>query len=82
MEYEENQEETKPDLLQTQSTPNFKLSGVLGQVLLDVFDPQDIEGWDLNLNFPINGRNSHLLANLHPNNPGFNPMKCIRRSRL
>ncbi|KAF3338055.1 hypothetical protein FCM35_KLT18642 [Carex littledalei] len=82
MEYEENQEETKPGLLQTESALNFKLSGVLGQILFDVSDPQDVEGWDLNLHLPINGRNSHVFPNLHPNNPGFNPMKYIRRSRL
>lgn len=82
MEYEENQEETKPVLLQTESALNFRLNGVLGQILFDVSDPQDVEGWDLNLHLPINGRNSHVFPNLHPNNPGFNPMKYIRRSRL
>jgi hypothetical protein len=82
MEYEKNQEETKPELLQTQRTPNFKLNGVLSQVLFNVCDPQDIEGWDLNLDFPINGSNSHVLQNLHPSHPGFILMKCSRRSRL
>ncbi|KAJ4790661.1 Transmembrane protein 53 [Rhynchospora pubera] len=82
MEYEENQGETKPDLLPTQSEHNFKLSGVLGQVLFDVCDPKDVEGWDLNLSLPIDGRNSHMLANLSSNYTSLNPIKCIRRSRL
>ncbi|XP_062099510.1 uncharacterized protein LOC133805367 [Humulus lupulus] len=46
--------------------------GVLGQMLFDVCVPKNVEGWDI--------RSSDSLSRRR-HNP-FNPIKCIRRSRL
>ncbi|KAK8966424.1 hypothetical protein KSP40_PGU014150 [Platanthera guangdongensis] len=53
--------------------PSIKPQGVLGQILFDVCVPKNIEGWDIK---PIASLNS-----AHRRRP-FNPIKCIRRSRL
>ncbi|KAK8952436.1 hypothetical protein KSP39_PZI003080 [Platanthera zijinensis] len=53
--------------------PSIKPQGVLSQILFDVCVPKNIEGWDIK---PISSLNS-----AHRRRP-FNPIKCIRRSRL
>ncbi|KAI3513124.1 hypothetical protein L1887_20450 [Cichorium endivia] len=57
--------------------PTINAHGILGQILFDVCVPKNVEDWDLKLSsssssvFGSGRRNSH-----------FNPIKCIRRSRL
>ena len=72
------QDEHKENLVHLQTPPTINPDGVLGQILFDVCIPKNVEGWDL--------RSSASLSR-HPFNPTrryapFNPMKCIRRSRL
>ena len=52
------------------------LNGVLGQVLYDVCVPKNVDGWDLK---PSASSHMHTVARRHGS---FNPMKCVRRSRL
>ncbi|KAL6527410.1 hypothetical protein OROGR_016500 [Orobanche gracilis] len=47
-------------------------NGVLGQFLFDVCVPKNVEDWDL----------TRSPASLRKSTFHFNPMKCIRRSRL
>jgi farnesol dehydrogenase len=51
--------------------PSMNLNGVLGQFLFDVCVPKDVENWDIK---------SRAFSSR--SRPHFNPMKCIRRSRL
>ncbi|KAJ6675788.1 hypothetical protein OIU85_011895 [Salix viminalis] len=72
------QDEHKENLVHLRTPPTINPHGVLGQILFDVCIPKNVEGWDL--------RSSASLSR-HPLNPTrryapFNPMKCIRRSRL
>jgi farnesol dehydrogenase len=72
------QDEHKESLVQLRSPPTINPHGVLSQILFDVCVPKNVEGWDLR---------SSASLNRHPLNPSrrhapFNPMKCIRRSRL
>ncbi|ONK55408.1 uncharacterized protein A4U43_UnF3660 [Asparagus officinalis] len=55
---------------QMQGPPTVNANGVLGKILFDVCVPKNIEGWDIK---PV--------ASSHRNGP-FNPIKCLRRSRL
>ncbi|PON82003.1 Alpha/Beta hydrolase fold containing protein [Trema orientale] len=52
--------------------------GVLGQILFDVCVPKDVEGWDIRSSDFLNRRS---FTSTRRHNP-FNPIKCIRRSRL
>lgn len=52
--------------------------GVLGQILFDVCVPKNVEGWDIGSSGSLN-RRSFISTRRH--NP-FNPIKCMRRSRL
>lgn len=52
--------------------------GVLGQILFDVCVPKNVEGWDIRSSDSLNRRS---FASTRRHNP-FNPIKCIRRSRL
>ncbi|XP_030485669.2 uncharacterized protein LOC115702346 [Cannabis sativa] len=51
---------------------SINVHGVLGQILFDVCVPNNIEGWDI--------RSSDSISRRRHNQ--FNPIKCIRRSRL
>ncbi|CAM8998615.1 unnamed protein product [Rhodiola kirilowii] len=62
----------KEGLIHLPSTPSINANGILGQILFDVCIPKDIEGWDMR-------PTSSLSARRHS---AFNPIKCIRRSRL
>ncbi|XP_020218903.1 uncharacterized protein LOC109802101 [Cajanus cajan] len=58
------------------SRPSINAHGVLGQILFDVCVPENVEDWDIR----SNSKNA-LLAGAKKHVP-FNPIKCIRRSRL
>ncbi|XP_062183229.1 uncharacterized protein LOC133887313 [Phragmites australis] len=77
MEYHESNEGPKPELFNMPSVESMNPHGVLGQMLYDVCVPKNIEGWDLKPSASLNGRHMNTIA--HGN---FNPVKCIRRSRL
>lgn len=68
----------KEGVVHLPSPPRIKAQGVLGQMLFDVCIPTNVEGWDITppssskgLPYPSNRR--HVL---------FNPIRCMRRSRL
>ncbi|XP_047267140.1 uncharacterized protein LOC107867143 isoform X2 [Capsicum annuum] len=72
------QHEQKERYIPLSSPPRINAHGVLGQVLFDVCVPKVVEDWDIRssptfrkVSFPSTRRHSP-----------FNPMKCIRRSRL
>ncbi|OQU83838.1 hypothetical protein SORBI_3005G187200 [Sorghum bicolor] len=79
MEYHESSEGPQPELFNMPSLESLSLHGVLGQVLYDVCVPKNVEGWDLKPSASMNGRHIHTAASRHGS---FNPMKCVRRSRL
>lgn len=71
------QDEHKERYIPMSNPPSINAHGILGQVLFDVCVPKDVENWDLKPSsslrppFPSSRRNSP-----------FNPIKCIRRSKL
>nr|KJB14565.1 hypothetical protein B456_002G131500 [Gossypium raimondii] len=71
------QDEQKEGLIHLAHPPSINLHGVLGQILFDACVPKNVEGWDLK---------SSDSSSKHPytsrRNSHFNPIKCIRRSRL
>uniref|UniRef100_A0A5B7AX05 DUF829 domain-containing protein n=1 Tax=Davidia involucrata TaxID=16924 RepID=A0A5B7AX05_DAVIN len=71
-------DDRKEGFIHLSSPPSINAHGVLGQILFDVCVPKNVEGWDI--------RSSHSLnrppfASRRRHSP-FNPIKCIRRSRL
>lgn len=64
------QDERKEDLIHLHSLPSISAHGVLGQILFDVCVPKDVEDWDIK---PFTSTRRHTP---------FNPIKCLRRSRL
>lgn len=73
------QDERKEDLIHLRSPPSINAHGVLGQILFDACVPRDVEDWDI--------RSSSSIVPLFPSSrrqrhTPFNPIKCIRRSRL
>ncbi|MBA0691668.1 hypothetical protein Goari_009282, partial [Gossypium aridum] len=72
------QDEQKESLIRLPQPSSIDVNGVLGQILFDVCVPKDVEGWDMK---------SSDSSSRHPytspwRNSHFNPIKCIRRSRL
>ncbi|GFP95691.1 hypothetical protein PHJA_001713300 [Phtheirospermum japonicum] len=67
------QDEHKERYVPLSSLPKINAHGVLGQFLFDVCVPKNVEDWDLKYSPSTSSgrRHSH-----------FNPIKCIRRSRL
>ncbi|KAI3912180.1 hypothetical protein MKW92_005367 [Papaver armeniacum] len=65
------QDERKEELIHLQKLPALNAHGVLGQILFDVCVPKNIEGWDMKPSSSSSRKSSP-----------FNPIKCIRRSRL
>ncbi|KAL4196920.1 hypothetical protein AMTRI_Chr04g248720 [Amborella trichopoda] len=55
--------------------PNISAHGVLGKILFDVCVPKNIENWDIK-------HGALGLSPLRHRHAMFNPIKCIRRSRL
>ncbi|KAI3807224.1 hypothetical protein L1987_23149 [Smallanthus sonchifolius] len=69
---------TKERFIPRSTPPKVNAHGILGQILFDVCVPKNVEDWDLRSS---SSSSSYTYA------PGrrhshFNPMKCIRRSRL
>ncbi|KAI3465369.1 hypothetical protein Pfo_022032 [Paulownia fortunei] len=72
------QDEHKERYMPLSSPPKISAHGVLGQFLFDACVPKNVEDWDLRYSpsmrrVPFASRRRHSP---------FNPMKCIRRSRL
>ncbi|XP_068638121.1 uncharacterized protein [Aristolochia californica] len=73
------QDEEKQRVIHLQrSQPAISAHSVLGGMLFDVCIPKNVEDWDIK-NGSFSRRNRFRSSSR--NNP-FNPMKCIRRSRL
>lgn len=71
-------QDEKPSLVHLPNPPRINANGVLGQILFDVCVPKNIEEWDVG---SLNSlRHSPFPTRRHPLH--FNPIKCIRRSRL
>lgn len=71
------EDERKGSFIHLPSRPSINANGVLGQILFDVCVPKNVEDWDVR----SNSKNAGLLAGTRRHAP-FNPIKCIRRSRL
>ncbi|KAJ9559965.1 hypothetical protein OSB04_005125, partial [Centaurea solstitialis] len=59
------------------SPPKINAHGILGQILFDVCVPKTVEDWDLR-----SGSSSYATFGSARRHSNFNPIKCIRRSRL
>ncbi|MCH83917.1 hypothetical protein A2U01_0004746 [Trifolium medium] len=70
-------DERKGSFIHLPSRPSINANGVLGQILFDVCVPKTVEDWDVR----SNSKNAGLLSGTRRHAP-FNPIKCIRRSRL
>ncbi|KAK2660351.1 hypothetical protein Ddye_006884 [Dipteronia dyeriana] len=72
------QDQHKEELIHLHTPPSISAHGVLGQILFDVCVPKNVEGWDIRSPDSLNGRSYTSTRRHSP----FNPIKCIRRSRL
>lgn len=70
-------DQRKQGFIHLPSRPSINANGVLGQILFDVCVPKNVEDWDIR----SNSENARLLSGTRKHAP-FNPIKCIRRSRL
>ncbi|KAM2273592.1 hypothetical protein ACFX1S_043509 [Malus domestica] len=77
------QEERKEGIIHVHNppTPSMNAHGVLGQILFDVCVPKTVEDWDIKPSSGSLNGNGSSLASRRRHAP-FNPIKCIRRSRL
>ncbi|KAL6956653.1 hypothetical protein U1Q18_005659 [Sarracenia purpurea var. burkii] len=66
-------------LIHLPDPPSINAHGVLGQILFDVCVPKNVEGWDVRSS--PSSLNRLPFASSRRHSP-FNPIKCIRRSRL
>ncbi|XP_042964242.1 uncharacterized protein LOC122298521 isoform X2 [Carya illinoinensis] len=71
------QNEHKQGLIHLHSLPSISVHGVLGQMVSDVCIPKNVKDWDLKSS-PSNG--CWFIPT--KKNTSFNPIKCMRRSRL
>ncbi|XP_059633610.1 uncharacterized protein LOC132276273 isoform X2 [Cornus florida] len=71
-------DERKEGFIHLSTPPSINAHGVLGQILFDVCVPKNVEGWDIRSSHSLNGPQ---FASTRKHS-AFNPMKCIRRSRL
>ncbi|XP_022772858.1 uncharacterized protein LOC111315424 [Durio zibethinus] len=77
IEYYEGREHEE-SLIRLPHPQSFNAHGVLGQILFDVCVPKNVEDWDIKSSHPsIRRPFTSPRRNSH-----FNPIKCIRRSRL
>lgn len=74
------QDEPKTGLIHLPTPPRINANGVLGQILFDVCVPQNIEEWDVGQSSTSIIRSPFPSTRRHGMH--FNPIKCIRRSRL
>lgn len=72
------QNERREGVIHFPNPPSINAHGVLGQILFDVCVPKNVEGWDIGLSGSLKGRPFTSTRRHTP----FNPIKCIRRSRL
>ncbi|XP_050205570.1 uncharacterized protein LOC126655420 [Mercurialis annua] len=72
------QDEQKEGLIHLPSPPKINAHGVLGQILFDVCVPKNVEDWDMRPSTSLSGQGYSSTRRHAP----FNPIKCIRRSRL
>ncbi|MCD9558484.1 hypothetical protein HAX54_015871 [Datura stramonium] len=72
------QHEQKERYIPLSSPPKINAHGVLGQILFDVCVPKVVEDWDIRSSPTFSEASSSSTRRHSP----FNPMKCIRRSRL
>ncbi|KAL8513966.1 hypothetical protein ACS0TY_013181 [Phlomoides rotata] len=72
------QDQPKEHYMPLSSPPKISAHGVLGHFLFDVCVPKNVEDWDVRFS-PSTRRIP--FASGRRNSP-FNPLKCIRRSRL
>ncbi|XP_058089127.1 uncharacterized protein LOC131236049 [Magnolia sinica] len=75
------QDEQKERLIHLQTPPSISAHSVLGKILFDVCVPKNIEDWDIR---PAGSLNGQIFSSSHRHRHSglFNPIKCIRRSRL
>ncbi|XP_052884875.1 uncharacterized protein LOC108450950 [Gossypium arboreum] len=73
------QDEQKESLIRLPQPSSIDVNGVLGQILFDVCVPKDVEGWDMKSS---DSSSRHPYTSSLWRNSHFNPIKCIRRSRL
>ncbi|KAF5817683.1 putative alpha/Beta hydrolase [Helianthus annuus] len=70
---------SKERFIPRSTPPKVNAHGILGQILFDVCVPKNVEDWDLRSS--SSSSSSYTFASgRRPSH--FNPMKCIRRSRL
>lgn len=69
-------DERKGEYIHLPSRPSINAHGLLSQILFDVCVPKNVEDWDIR----SNSKNA-LSAGTRKHIP-FNPIKCMRRSRL
>ncbi|KAJ9166211.1 hypothetical protein P3X46_020993 [Hevea brasiliensis] len=72
------QDEHKEGVIHLHSPPSINAHGVLGQILFDVCVPKNVEDWDVRSSTSLSSRQYTSTRRHAP----FNPIKCIRRSRL
>jgi farnesol dehydrogenase len=71
-------DEHKEGFIRLPSPQSISPHGVLGQILFDVCLPKTIEDWDIR-----SSSSSHRHSYVSSRRPAsFNPIKCIRRTRL
>lgn len=72
-------DEHKEGLIHLHSLPSINPHGVLGQFMFDVCVPKDVEDWDMRSTSVLSDAPAFTRSRRHA---PFNPIKCIRRSRL
>lgn len=72
-------QDEKPGLVHLPSPPRINANGVLGQILFDVCVPKNIEEWDVG---SLSSLRHSPFPSTRRHSMHFNPIKCIRRSRL
>ncbi|KAI4321027.1 hypothetical protein MLD38_034450 [Melastoma candidum] len=73
------QDEHNPGVVHLPSLPSINAHGLLGQILFDACVPKNVDDWDIRQS--PDAYYSRSLSSTRRHSP-FNPMKCIRRSRL
>ncbi|CAI0558356.1 unnamed protein product, partial [Linum tenue] len=74
------QDQRKEGLIRVRGgPPTINAHGVLGQVLFDVCVPKYVEDWDIKSSSASLSKHPYTSTRRHTT---FNPMKCMRRSRL
>lgn len=72
------QGQQREGLIHLPNPPSINAHGILGQILFDVCVPKNVEDWDIKASDSLS-RRPYTSTRRHTH---FNPIKCIRRSRL